>query len=73
MEEADDVELLVFIRVLSNQKGVKDEQWENIFHSRCTVRRKVCSLIIDGGSCANMVSLIMIEKLGLQTMTHPHP
>ena len=34
---------------------------------------KVCSLIIDGGSCANVVSLSMIEKLGFQAMTHPHP
>ena len=30
-------------------------------------------MIIDGGSCSNVVSLSMIEKLGLQTMTHPHP
>ena len=33
----------------------------------------MCSLIINGGSCANVVSLSMIEKPGLQTMTHPHP
>lgn len=30
-------------------------------------------MIIDGGSCANVVSLSMIEKLGLQATTHPHP
>jgi len=30
-------------------------------------------LIIDGGSYANVVSLSVIEKLGLQAMTHPHP
>jgi len=27
---------------------------------------------IDGGSCANVVSLSMIEKLALQPVTHPH-
>jgi len=37
MEEADEGELLVLRRVLSNQKGVKDEQRENVFHTRCTV------------------------------------
>jgi len=73
IEEADEGELLVLRRVLSNQRGVKDEQRENIFHTRCTVQGKVCSLIIDGGSCANVVSLSMIEKLGMQTVTHPHP
>jgi len=73
MKEADEGKLLVLRGVLSNQRGVKDEQRENIFHTRCTVQGKVCSLIIDGGSCANVVSLSLIEKLGLQTMTHPYP
>jgi len=72
IEEADEAELLVLRRVLSNQKGAKDEQRENIFHTWCTTQGKICSLIIDGGNCANVVSLSMIEKLGQQTMTHPH-
>jgi len=33
----------------------------------------MCALIIDGGSCANVVSLGMVEKLNLQATTHPHP
>jgi len=65
--------MVVLRRVLSAQKGAQDEQRENIFRSHCTVQGKVCSVIINGGSCANIVSLSMIEKLGLQTMTHPHP
>jgi len=73
VEEADEGELLVLRRVLSNQRGVKDEQRENIFHTRCTVQEKVCSLIFDGGSWANVVSLSMIKKLGLQTITYPYP
>jgi len=73
MEEADEGELLVLRRVLSNQRKVKDEQRENIFHARCTVQGKVCSLIIDGGSCANVVSLSMTEKLRLPIMSHAHP
>jgi len=72
-EEADEGEMLVLRRVLNCQKSTKDEQRENIFHTRCTVQGKVCLLIIDGGSSANVVSLTTIEKLGLQTMAHPHP
>jgi len=72
-EAVDEGEMLVLRRILSNQRGFKDEHRENIFHSRCTVKGKVCSLKIDGGSCANDVSLSMIEKLGLQAMTHPQP
>jgi len=71
--EADDCEMLILRRVPRGQKGAKDEQKENIFHTQCAVQDKVCSLIIDGGSCANVVSLSMIEKPGLQAMTHPHP
>jgi len=65
--------MLILRRVLSGQKGAKDQQRKNIFQSRCTVQDKMCSLIIDEGSCANVVSLSMIEKLGLQAAAHPHP
>ena len=30
-------------------------------------------MIIDGRSCASVVSLSMIEKLGFKVTTHPHP
>ena len=50
-----------------------DTQRENIFHSRCLVIGKVCSLIIDGGSCANVASTRLMEKLGLKTTPHPKP
>jgi len=36
-EEADEGEFLVLRRVPSNQRGVQDEQRENIFQTRCTV------------------------------------
>jgi hypothetical protein len=73
VEQADEGEMLVLRRALNVQKSSKDEQRENIFHSRCTVLGKVCSLIIDYGSCANVISVSMIEKLNLQTSAHPHP
>jgi len=71
VEEANEVEMLVLRRVLTNQKRAKDKQKKNIFHSRCMVQGKVCLVVINGGSCANVVSLRMIEKLGLQTITRP--
>jgi len=71
--EADEGEMLMLRRVLNNYQSENTEQRENIFHSRCTVQEKICSIIIDGGSCANVVSVSMIEKLGLPTSNHPHP
>lgn len=65
---------LVARRALSMQ--VKEDeavQWENIFHTRCYVQEKVCSMIIDGGSCTNVASTIMVEKLELPTLKHSQP
>ncbi|GJT59674.1 reverse transcriptase domain-containing protein [Tanacetum coccineum] len=55
--------------------GVKtdDASWlqNNIFRTKCTSKGKVCSVIIDGGSCENMVATRMVEKLGLDVEDHP--
>ena len=65
---------LVARRALSLQaKGVDEVQWENIFHTRGYVKDKVCSVIIDGGSCTNVASTIMVEKLGLPMVKYPRP
>ena len=67
-------ELLVARRALSVQvKEDEDVQWENIFHTRCHMNDKVCSVIIDGGSCTNVASTTMVAKLGLLTQKHPRP
>ena len=60
--------LLVTRRSLSVQPKTDDkEQRENLFHSRCLISSKVCSLIIDGGSCTNVASDTLVKKLGLVT------
>ena len=37
------------------------------------MNKKVCSVIIDGGSCTNVDSTKLVEKLGLPTLKHPYP
>ena len=64
---------LVARRALTVYKDEKEVQRENIFHTRCKVKDKVCSMIIDSGSCTNFASVTMVEKLGLPTMKHPEP
>ena len=67
-------ELLVTRRLLNAQpKAKEDEQRENLFHTRCLIHDKVCSLIIDGGSCTNVASEKLVEKLGLEVYKHPKP
>ena len=54
-------------------KQEKTVQWEINFHTRSFVQDKVCSMIIDRGSCINVASIIMVDKLGLPTLKHPWP
>ncbi|PKI54890.1 hypothetical protein CRG98_024721 [Punica granatum] len=71
---APDALTLVAMRALSLQtKGVEEVQRENIFHTRCYVKDNVCSVIIDGGSCTNVASTTMVEKLELSMLKHPRP
>ena len=49
VEEAPKGALLVTMRVLSVLNKVEEQaQRENLFHTRCLIKGKVCSLIIDG-------------------------
>jgi len=44
-------DLLVVRRMLGQVLKTFDEsQRENIFHTRCLISNKLCSLIVDGGS-----------------------
>ncbi|XP_051133023.1 uncharacterized protein LOC127252761, partial [Andrographis paniculata] len=66
---------LVTLRALSTlPKEVEDtEQRENLFHGRCKIATKVCSLIIDGGSCTNVISDLAVKRLNLRMNLHPRP
>ena len=52
--------------------GDSKAQREKIFSTRCTIKQKVCSLII-GGMCTNIVFQALVSKLQLQTIPHPQP
>lgn len=60
-------------RALSTQVKEENNNQENLFHTRCFVKNKVCSVIIDGGSCTNVTSTELVEKLTLPTIKHPRP
>lgn len=67
-------ELLVAMRSLSIQTKAEDQdQRENLFHTRCHVQGKFCSLIIDEGSNTNVANDSMAKKLGLKVRKYPYP
>ncbi|XP_071905719.1 uncharacterized protein [Coffea arabica] len=71
----EEISCLVVRKVLTTR--VKEEEMEiqrdNLFYMRCHIKDKVYSVVIDSGSCANVASLLMVEKLGLLVIKHPRP
>ena len=67
-------DMLMVRRLLGNQmQPLDDNQRENIFHTRCVINGKLCSLIVDGASCTNVASYRLVTKLNLETKPHPRP
>ena len=65
VEDVSDAHGLVAVtrRALSTQaRSQEDMQRENIFYAQCRIKDKICSLIIDAGSCTNVASEALVEK-----------
>ena len=45
------------------------DQRENLFQTRCLVQSVPCSVVIDSGSCTNVMSSILVKRLNLKTTT----
>ncbi|CAL1355173.1 unnamed protein product [Linum trigynum] len=65
--------LAVNRRALSIGAYTETKQRDNLFHSCCLVDGKVLSVVIDGGSCTNVISLDTVKKFVLSTIKHPQP
>ena len=60
---------LVVTQILSVQmKEAENGQRHNLFQTRAKIEGKVCKVIIDCGSCHNLASKEMVDKLGLKLL-----
>ncbi|XP_076913571.1 uncharacterized protein LOC143572239 [Bidens hawaiensis] len=52
-----------------------DDDWlkHSIFHSTCTILGKVCTFVIDSGSCDNLISEEAVRKIALKTESRSKP
>jgi hypothetical protein len=72
--DAEHYESLIVHRVLSAQmEKAEQNQQHALFQTKCVIKENFCRTIIDGGSCNNLASSDMVEKLALSTKPHPHP
>ena len=63
----------VIQRTLCSPKVSDSSQRNKIFQTKCLVKEKICSIIIDGGSCENLVSKALVKAFKLPTEPHPNP
>lgn len=54
---------------------IKKKNWkhDNIFETKVMCNRDLCSMVIDGESCANINTGDAIKKLGIKVESHPYP
>jgi hypothetical protein len=65
---------IIVHRVLSTQLQQPEKlQRHNLFQTFFVINNRQARVIIDGGSCNNLVSSDLVKKLGLTTRPHPHP
>ena len=70
-EEGERVNCVV--RRVMNVSNIDESQRRNIFTTSCTVKNKVCDLIVDNGSCKNFVFRKLVDHLKLHIDKHPSP
>nr|GEY20837.1 transposon Ty3-I Gag-Pol polyprotein [Tanacetum cinerariifolium] len=60
-------------RTLCSLKVSNSSQIYNIFQTKCLVKEKICYMVIDGGSCENLVSKALVKAFKLPTEPHSSP
>jgi hypothetical protein len=73
-DDADRYETLVVQRILSTQvTSPETNQRHTLFHTKGVVQEWSIRIIIDSGSCNNLASTMLVEKLSLPTRKHSNP
>jgi hypothetical protein len=68
---SDTPRLSVVRCTLTQPKDTDDWRRHAIFHSYIKINSKGCKVIVDSGSCINVVSVTTVSHLGLQPTPHP--
>ena len=70
--DADRYKSLVVQHVLSTQLAQAEKISDTLFHTKGVVKERSIHIIIDNGSCNNLASTTLVERLSLPTRAHPH-
>ena len=74
-DDQPSIDCMVTLRSLNAQMEEDETQAQrtNLFHSKCFIKDQCCVLIIDGGSCYNLASIYLVDKLKMKIIPHPRP
>ena len=74
-ENTKAMESLMLKRILvkSEKKTSEPTQRKSMFRTVCKSKGKCCKVVIDSGSIDNLVSIDIVEKMGLKRMEHSTP
>jgi len=73
VENHGDPVVCIIQRLLCNQETYDTMHRHQILYSRCSVKSKVCNLVIDNKSCENIVFKALVDYLKVETEPHRHP
>lgn len=65
--------LCIVQKILLTTRSNHSGQRHSIFLTKCTINKRVCDVIIDGGNSENIVSKALVKTLGLTTLKHLNP
>ncbi|XP_031286963.1 uncharacterized protein LOC116145647 [Pistacia vera] len=71
-DDEDDGQSYVVRRLMLTPKQEDNTQQHQLFRTRCIITNLLLDVIIDSGSCENIISRDVVERLGLKTEKHPN-
>lgn len=72
-DSGDEEHALVIRRLMPTPKHEAENKRHQLFRTRCTIGGRVFDLIIDIGSCENIIGRKTVNKLLLPIEKHPNP
>ncbi|XP_056688899.1 uncharacterized protein [Spinacia oleracea] len=73
IRDVEEIEKLEKESLLEMEHDKSESEEEDLCNPEMEGETLLCKLIIDGGSCTNVASTELVEKLELPTTKHPHP
>ena len=61
--------------VIKETTSTTEKKWlrDNIFRSKGTINGQECTVVIDGGSCKNIIPQALVDQLQLKVRKHHRP